>query len=66
MGVGKQGNRVYVTDWGLATERLTAQVNTGRARNPPLIGTTRFASINGHLGVDKCDILGSCCAKTNA
>ncbi len=66
MGVGKQGNRVYVTDLGLATERLTAQVNTGRARNPHLIGTARFASINGHLGVGKCDILGSCCAKTNA
>ncbi len=66
MGVGKQGNRVYVTDLGLATERLTAQVNTGRARNPRLIGTARFASINGHLGVGKCDILGSCCAKTNA
>ncbi len=47
MGVGKQGNRVYVTDLGLATERLTAQVNTGRARNPHLIGTAHFASING-------------------
>ena len=30
MGMGKQGNRVYVTDLGLATGRLTAQVNTGR------------------------------------
>ncbi len=66
MGVGKQGNQVYVTDLGLATERLTAQVNTGRARNPHLIGTARFASVNGHLGVGKCDILGSCCTKTNA
>ena len=66
MGVGKQGNLIYVTDLGLATERLTAQINTGRARNPHLIGTARFASINGHLGVGKCDILGSCCAKTNA
>ena len=66
MGVGKQGNLIYVTDLGLATERLTAQINTGRARNPHLVGTARFASVNGHLGVGKCDILGSCCAKTNA
>ena len=66
MGVGKQGNLIYVTDLGLATERLTAQINTGRARNPHLIGTARFASVNGHLGVGKYNILGSCCAKTNA
>ena len=65
MGVGKQGNLIYVTDLGLATERLTTQINTGRARKPHLIGTARFASINGHLGVGKCDILGSCRAKTN-
>ena len=66
MGVGKQGNLIFVTDLGLATERLTAQINTGRARNPHLIGTARFASVNGHLGVGKYNILGSCCAKTNA
>ncbi len=67
MGVEKHGNQVYVTDLGLATERRDAQVkaNTGRARNPHLVGTARFASINGHLGVGKYDILGSCCAKTN-
>ena len=47
MGVGKQGNLIYITDLGLATERLTAQINTGRARNPHLIGTARFASVNG-------------------
>ncbi len=68
MGVGKHGSQVYATDLGLATERREAQVkgNTGRARNPHLIGTARFASINGHLGVGKCNILGSCCAKINA
>jgi casein kinase I family protein HRR25 len=68
MGVGKHGNQVYVTDLGLATERRDAQVkaNTGRARNPRLIGTARFASINGHLGVGKCDIFGPYCAKSNA
>ncbi len=68
MGVGKHGNQVYITDLGLATERRDAQraANTGRPRNPHLIGTARFASINGHLGVGKCDILDSCCTKTNA
>lgn len=66
IGVEKQGNLIYVTDLGLATERLTAQINTGYTRNQHLIGTARFASINGHLGLGKCDILGSCCAKTNA
>jgi len=61
MGVGKHGNQVYMTDLGLATERWDAQVeaNTGRARNPHLIGTARFSSINGHLGVSKCNILDS-------
>lgn len=65
MGVGKQGNRVYVTDLGLVTKRLTAQINIGRIRNSHLIGTVYFVSINGYLGVGKCDILGSYCAKIN-
>ncbi len=67
MGVEKHGNQVYVTDLGLATERRDAQVQatTGRARNPHLIGTARFASINGHLGVGKYDVLNSCCTKTD-
>ena len=67
MGVGKRGNHVYVTDLGLATERRDGQVkaNTGRAPNPHLIGTARFASINGHLGVGKRNFLASCCSKTD-
>ena len=59
MGVGKHASQVYVTDLGLATDRRAAQVNIGRVRSPYLVGTARFASINGHLGVGKCDILGS-------
>ena len=53
MGVGKHGNQVYVTDLGLATERRDAQVkaNTGRSPKAHLIGTARYASVNGHLGV---------------
>jgi len=63
MGMRKHGNQVYVTDLGLATERCDAQVkiNTGRARNAHLIGTARYASVNGHLGVvqHRCDDLES-------
>lgn len=62
MGVGKQGNQVYVTDLGLATERHTAEANssTRRPLHPKLVGTAHFASVNGHLGVSKCNILGFC------
>lgn len=65
MGVEKHGNQVYVTDLGLATERRAAQAKaiTGRALNPKLVGTARFASVNGHLGVGECSVLGSCFSK---
>ena len=55
MGIGKQGNQVYVTDMGLATERRDAQVkaNTIYTRKAHLIGTARYASVNGHLGAGK-------------
>lgn len=63
MGLGEQGNLLYVTDLGLATERRPAQVNatTGRSMHASLIGTARFASVNGHLGVvqHRCDDLES-------
>ena len=68
MGVEKHGNQVYVTDLGLATERCAAQAKatTGRSLNPKLVGTARFASVNGHLGVGKSDIVGSRYSKTNS
>lgn len=52
MGVGRQGNQVYVTDLGLATEYDTVQNELGllRPRKPNLVGTARFASVNGHIG----------------
>lgn len=63
MGVGKNGNQVYVTDLGLATEFRDTQVttNTDRPRELNLIGTARFASINGHLGVGEYNVLDFCC-----
>ena len=67
MGVGKQGNQVYVTDLGLATERRAAPVKANSDRPPRLnlVGTARFASINGHLGVGMCNILKSCWSETD-
>ncbi|KAI4258588.1 MAG: hypothetical protein L6R42_004999, partial [Xanthoria sp. 1 TBL-2021] len=53
MGMGRCGNQVYVTDMGLATERRESQIKTdpAGASKRYLIGTARFASINGHLGI---------------
>ena len=64
MGRGRQAN---VTDLDLATERVDSRpdVNTGRPLRPKLIGTAYFASVNGHLGVGKCNILKRYPAKTN-
>lgn len=67
MGTGKQGNRVYVTDLGLATERRAVQVNIKdcEAQKSQLIGSANYASVNGHLGIGKCSALGSKCSKTD-
>lgn len=56
MGMGNCGNQVFITDLGLATERLNVQIKARDDRDPTpdLIGTARFASINGHLGVGEC------------
>lgn len=56
MGMGRCGNQVYVTDMGLATERRESQIKTdpAGASKRYLIGTARFASINGHLGICEC------------
>lgn len=55
MGVGRCGNQLYVTDLGLATEYYAVQAdpNAVHPQKPNLIGTARFASINGHLGIRK-------------
>jgi serine/threonine protein kinase len=46
MGNDKQGNKVYVTDIGLAQE-----IDPGHERTlSPLVGTVPYASINAHLG----------------
>ncbi|KAF2193552.1 hypothetical protein K469DRAFT_745120 [Zopfia rhizophila CBS 207.26] len=48
MGDDKQGSNVYVTDIGLAKE-----IGEPGEHNYSLIGTTRYASINAHLGVEQ-------------
>ncbi|EXJ80936.1 CK1/CK1/CK1-D protein kinase [Capronia epimyces CBS 606.96] len=57
LGVGRQGNVVYMTDLGLATylRPRSPGSNKGKAHEhstyePHLLGTCRYASINGHLG----------------
>ncbi|KAH8701335.1 casein kinase I isoform delta, partial [Phaeosphaeriaceae sp. PMI808] len=43
MGIGKQGNTVYMTDLGMAQEIVA------RGRSGFVIGTLEYASINAHL-----------------
>ena len=55
MGLGEQGNMIYLTDLGLAlhlppNRRRLVPARTG---NPRLIGTARYASIRQHFGRGK-------------
>jgi serine/threonine protein kinase len=52
MGDGEQGNKVYVTDIGLAKE-----IEDPDRRIYSVVGTLRYASINAHLGKGKTGIL---------
>lgn len=49
MGVGTQGNTVYMTDIGLAKE-----IEDPDKRIYSVVGTLRYASINAHLGNGEC------------
>ena len=53
MGTDKGGNCVYVTDLGLSAEYRPHRAHTKAPSNPHLLGTARFASVNGHLGTGK-------------
>ena len=57
MGSGKLGNVVYIIDFDLARE---FQVTESKAHvqyqdNCTMEGTSRFASINNHLGIGRCN-----------
>jgi len=59
LGTGKQGNIVYMTDFGLSTYRRDSydQVIKRKPVTSPrisMVGTCRYASINGHLNVGGC------------
>ena len=51
LGTGKNGNVVYLTDFGLSREVVTPdEVKELLPVRPHLVGTTRYASIRGHSG----------------
>ncbi len=49
VGDGKQGNKVHVTDIGLAKD-----IEDRDWHSYPVVGTLRYASIKAHLGKGKC------------
>jgi len=53
MGLGKQGNLVYIIDFGLAKKYRDARTHQHipYKENKNLTGTARYASINTHLGI---------------
>ena len=53
MEVGKRGNLIYMIDLSLAIEHQPDHTVYGNIsiRDPQLIGTRRYTSINGHLGI---------------
>ena len=52
MGLGPNGNEIYVTDFGLVHEYTTMCTSPMAiaSHQPRLIGTMRFASVAGHNG----------------
>lgn len=60
LGMGEAGNIIHMTDLGLAIYRHPDRWKSSSppprnvtARPPQLLGTCRYASINGHLGIGK-------------
>lgn len=58
LGSGRQGNTVYMTDFGLTRYWWPRSEDPSRspACSPILIGTSRFASLKAHLGIGVCPI----------
>ena len=60
LGVEQRGNTVYMTDLGLAKyhhpdrwSSSSSPTRAGTTRPPQLLGTCRYASIKGHLGIGR-------------
>lgn len=53
MGLGKQGNLVYLIDFGLAKQYCENEKHIPYRENKSLTGTARYASINTHQGIEQ-------------
>lgn len=54
IGIGEKSNLVYVIDFGLSKKYKDAKMDHLPYReHRPLTGTTRYASINNHLGIEQ-------------
>ena len=59
MGTGKLGNVVHLIDFGLAKEYQDPETHIHKAYydKQELGGTTRYASVNNHLGIGTCEAI---------
>ena len=55
MGLGKRGNILYISDFGLAREFDNTKKHL-QLQNQPFAGTWRYASLNSHCGRGECFI----------
>ena len=54
IGIGYQSNKVYMIDFGLSKKYKDNKMNhLPYKEHRPLTGTTRYASINNHLGIEQ-------------
>ena len=54
IGIGFQSNKVYMIDFGLSKKYKDNKMNhLPYKEHRPLTGTTRYASINNHLGIEQ-------------
>lgn len=55
MGTGRQGNLVYIIDFGLIKRYYDPKKkqHSSYKDNKPLTGTARYASLNTHLGIEQ-------------
>jgi serine/threonine protein kinase len=60
MGTGKLGNVVHIIDFGLAKEYQDPEtsVHTVYRDKHKFVGTSRYASINSHLGIGTYEAVG--------